>query len=137
MRRAWIVVFILSVLAGTAAGSLAPKTWGYASPWGVCVGVALYFVAFRRPVLGERFAGGARGTRGAPEARWLGPRGVLASALLRASAFLALVLLILYVAYDLLRSSDLRWPLATLAAWSVVDATLERGSATERGDVDR
>jgi hypothetical protein len=124
VRWSWVPIFILAIVVGSAATSLVPRGWGHSARWGLCVGAALYFVAFQRYLVVERPAllGG--------RLRWVGREGVLAPVLLRAGAFLGLVWLMLYVVYGPLGDTDVRWPLVTLAAWSVVETTLERRRVT-------
>jgi len=120
MRLTWIPVYVAMLAIGCAAASILPRSWGFTPPSGYLVGTALYFAAFQRYLVRERSA-----PLDAP-LRWIGPGGLLAPVLRRAGAFLALLAALLYVVCDVLRSVDLRWPLVTLAAWSVHESHFER-----------
>jgi hypothetical protein len=120
MRLSRILPAILCLAVGGAAAPLLPRSWGVGPLHGLFAGAGLYSVAFVR-VLFPRRARAAGGSAGTARRGPLWPR-VLA----RAAVFGAVLAAFLYVVFDLYGGFDLRWHLATFAAWMLSEDLVER-----------
>ncbi|MBI4364769.1 MAG: hypothetical protein HY568_05000 [Candidatus Latescibacteria bacterium] len=97
MRARSVLFGALSVAAGFGFGLLLPRSWGFEAPYGFLFGGGILLLGFR------------------------------GRSPLRAAAFLSLTWLFLYLSYGAPERTDLTWPLATIASWSMVETWLGRG----------
>ena len=118
MKRAWILVYAVSVLVGLALWRMAPGRWGVEFPQAVLFGSALYFGALHRYTL--------RATAVAEPIRWAGRGGLLPGLIPRAAFFLAIAGLQAFACYEWMPAADVRGGFVVSASWlvslSLIDA---------------
>lgn len=116
MKRSAIALAVACLALGWAAMPLFPRAWGLEHVHGLFAGAGLYCVAYVRAAFPE-----GRGREPAVRPGWLW-RVVLA----RAAVFGAVLAALLYVVFQLYRGFDVRWHLATFAAWALSEDLAER-----------
>lgn len=120
MKVSRIFPAVLCLALAWAATPLLPRSWGIEHVHGLFAGAALYYVAYVRAAFPRRERARRPFTGTAPRGRlW---RTVLA----RAAVFGAVLAAFLYVVFELYRGFDLRWHLATFAAWVLSEDLAER-----------
>jgi hypothetical protein len=120
MKASGLLPAVVCLTLGWAGAPLLPRSWGVGSLHGLFAGVGLYSVAFVRVAFPRRSRAG-RTPCGA------GRRGRFwRIALARAAVFGAVLAAFLYVVFELYRGFDLRWHLATFAAWVLSEELVER-----------
>jgi len=117
MKRAWIVVYLASVVLGLALWRLAPSKWGIEFPQGMLIGSGLYFGALHRYTL--------RATQEAGTSRWAGWGGLLPGLIPRAALFLALAGLQAFACYEWMPGGDYRGGFVISAAWLVSQSLID------------
>ncbi|HEY7728716.1 MAG TPA: hypothetical protein VID50_09695 [Candidatus Eisenbacteria bacterium] len=115
---------IVCLALGWGATPLLPRAWGLGPVHGLFAGTALYYVAFVRAPAPR----GSPGRRSIPGAAPL--RSPWQVALARAAVFGAVLAVLLLVVFELYRGFDVRWHLATFAAWAISEDLAERFHAS-------
>jgi hypothetical protein len=119
-----ILPALVCLAASWAAMPLLPRTWGLSRVHGLFAGAALYYVAYARVAFPARVRGAGPGARFRPA----GPRWRVMLA--RAAVFGAVLGALLYAVFEIYRGLDMRWHLATFAAWVLADDLTERLAPT-------
>ena len=117
MRPSWIPVFALLIAVGCGVFALFPPRWSPAPMQGVLAGMAMYFVAFMRVA-----------PKAPSELGHLPPLfgigGIAPVILVRAAAFLLILVGIAYVYFERRSFFDVTWPVLILASWNLAEGRL-------------
>jgi hypothetical protein len=120
MKASRILSAVACLALGWAVTPLLPRSWGVGHLHGLFAGAGLYYVAYVR-------AAYPRPERaGRPSAGTARRGGLWRTVLARAAVFTAVLAAFLYVVFELYRGFDLRWHLATFAAWVLSEDLAER-----------
>lgn len=124
MKRAWILIYALSVLIGLAVWRAAPPRWGLEPSHALVIGSALYFGGLHRYVMRRISGPEARGASG------LGGSGLRSSSLgvsrlggtllgltWRAALFLAIAGFQALACYEWAPQADVRTAFVIAATW--------------------